>query len=742
MAKRMMTDFRTSRLIAVIAALALLITSALPASARETGQEPESGSAFASASEPVPESGTGKTVRVGWHEAPYYITDENGRRSGYSYEYQQKLTCYTGWNYEYVEGSWSDLVQMLKDGEIDLMANMSYTEERARSMLFASLPMGTESYYVFVPSDHTGIAADDYSSLNGKKVGVAKGSIQGEMFLEWEKAHDVEAELIEMSTTEEESLLLLGSGLDAFVTMDVNADPQTMVPVWKIGSSDFFFATSKDRPDLLGELNFAMSRIQDENGYYNQELSNRYLKNTGARLFLDPEELEWLESHPTIRVGYQDNYMAFCARDGATGELTGALKDYLDYASTMLENANLNFEAIAFPTVSDAIQALQEGEVDCVFPANMEAYDAEVLDVVMTPALMKTEMDAVVRASGQKEFIRQDEVTVAVNEGNTNYEIFLSEFFPGWKIRYYKDTPAGLDAVAAGEADCVVISNYRLSNIARQCEDLHLTSVYTGVDMDYYLALRKGDTQLYSILSRIIVSVPDSVVHAALTYYSTEDARISIGDLIRDNLAIVMTVIAGILLIILILLLFSIRAQREAIREQHLVEDLNKQVYVDALTHVRNKGGFSNYMKELQSRLDEGSRLEFAMGVFDCDDLKQINDRNGHDKGDIYLQVAAQLICRTFQHSPVFRIGGDEFAVVLTGVDFNNRQELVQQFESAREKICSSAGNQWEQVRISMGIAVYDPGIDQCAEDTVRRADKIMYENKRRQKRKDNTGRR
>ena len=65
------------------------------------------------------------------------------------------------------------------------------------------------------------------------------------------------------------------------------------------------------------------------------------------------------------------------------------------------------------------------------------------------------------------------------------------------------------------------------------------------------------------------------------------------------------------------------------------------------------------------------------MGVFDCDNLKQINDQNGHDKGDIYIRAASQLICRVFAHSPVFRIGGDEFAVVLQNEDFINREDLI-----------------------------------------------------------------
>ena len=168
---------------------------------------------------------TRETIRVGWHEEPYFITDQYGRRSGYSYEYQWKVAAYTGWDYEYVEGSWPELLQMLKNGEIDMMSNVSYMEERTEDMLYASLPMGTESYYIFVSPDNTEITADDYSSLEGKRIGVTKGSIQKDLFEKWAKMHGIEVELIELTTPDEESQKLLGTDLDAFVTIDVYGDP-------------------------------------------------------------------------------------------------------------------------------------------------------------------------------------------------------------------------------------------------------------------------------------------------------------------------------------------------------------------------------------------------------------------------------------------------------------------------------------------------------------------------------------
>ena len=164
------------------------------------------------------------------------------------------------------------------------------------------------------------------------------------------------------------------------------------------------------------------------------------------------------------------------------------------------------------------------------------------------------------------------------------------------------------------------------------------------------------------------------------------------------------------------------------------ISDLNKRVYVDALTSVRNKGAFTNAVEALQKQLEEENADPFGIGMFDCDDLKAVNDQYGHDKGDIYLKTACRLICNVFHHSPVFRIGGDEFAVILRNDDYENREELIRSFHESAEKISASAGNKWEQVCIAMGIAEYDPQTDRLVIDTVRRADRLMYADKRARK--------
>jgi diguanylate cyclase (GGDEF)-like protein len=165
------------------------------------------------------------------------------------------------------------------------------------------------------------------------------------------------------------------------------------------------------------------------------------------------------------------------------------------------------------------------------------------------------------------------------------------------------------------------------------------------------------------------------------------------------------------------------------------ISDLNSLAYADALTSVRNKGAFDIYVKKLQAELDDYSgNHEFAIAFFDCDDLKEINDKYGHDKGNLYLKNTCKLICEVFRHSPVFRLGGDEFAAIMQNEDYRDKLELMRQFEQKSADTCVMNKDPWDQVRAAMGIAVYDSRIDVSAEDVVRRADKLMYDNKREHK--------
>ena len=164
------------------------------------------------------------------------------------------------------------------------------------------------------------------------------------------------------------------------------------------------------------------------------------------------------------------------------------------------------------------------------------------------------------------------------------------------------------------------------------------------------------------------------------------------------------------------------------------VQDLNSKAYTDSMTGVRNKSAYDLFCKQMDEMIQAGKGSEnggFAVAMFDSNELKEINDRYGHDKGDIYLQTSCRLICKVFAHSPVFRVGGDEFISVLRYDDLRNREQLLKLFDERARGINSQAENEWDKISLAIGIADYDPEIDSSIEDVARRADELMYKHKK-----------
>ena len=641
---------------------------------------------------------SGKTVRVGWYDSSYNTVDQFGRRSGYAYEYQLKIAAYTGWNYEYVNGSWSDLLQLLIDGRIDLMSDVSYTEERAKTMLFPDYTMGVEKYYLFISPDNREISSADTATLNGKRVGVNKDSIQAQFFRDWAERNGVSAELVEVNTSEDESLHMLETGeLDAYVTVDAFTNPERAAPVFKIGTSDYFFAVSSKRPDLLSDLNSAMGRIQEENPYYNQQMFARYIKTAGSNAFLTPDEMNWLSAHGAVRVGYQDNYLAYCAADRETGELTGAIKDYLAYAENCLANAHLSFEPKAYPTVEAAMRALREGEIDCVFPANISGFDGEKLDIVMTQPLMSTDIFAVVRQADINSFTRREHVIVAVNQGNTNYDTFLLDHYPNWRIVYYEDTAECLKAVADNMADCVLISSYRFNNISRLCDKYRLTTFPTAVGLDYCFAVAKGQTEMYSILSKVVSQVPSSTVNSALSYYITEDARLGLRDFISDNLAAVLAAVAALIVVIILIMLRSMRAEKRA-------KALIAATETDALTGLYNRDYFFQYADRMHREQPEAPMDAIVLNI---EHFHLINALNGWAFGDQVLRVLGnevQSISKAFG-GIAGRFGADRFDIYCRHTE--DYPAIYDRLQSKVEAIASNAS-----LRLRMGVMPWQADLE------------------------------
>lgn len=653
-----------------------------------------------------------KVVRVGWYETPLDKTDQFGRKVGYNYEYLCKVAAYTDWTYEYVNGSWPDLMQMLLDGKLDLMTDVSYTEERTEYMLYSSLPMGTEDYYLFIAADNAEYIHGDYTYFNNKRIGVNKGSVQIGYFNEWAKKHGITAELVELVSAEEDSVALIVNGeLDAYLGIDSYGGIDTILPVVKIGGSEFFFAVDKKRHDLFDELEIAMGKIQDENPFYNQMLYEKYYRSTGASLFITADEQKWLNEHKKVRVGYQDNYLAYCSKEKATGNLTGALKDFLALAADCIANTHIDFEPVCYETSSKAIEGLRKGEVDCVFPINFGNYEAEQLGISVSSRVMSAEISALVRSADKSTFYQKKNVLVAVVRDDLNYNSVLMDIFPDWKAAYYASMEECLRAVSEGKADCFLISNYRYNSMLSFCEKYGLVSMETNEHTDYCFAVAGNEKELYSIIGRLINLVPSTSINAALTYYYAEETHMSFGEFLGRNPLVI--VVAAVVVVALILII--------VVQSRMIV--VKKQATSDALTGVKNRRAYFDAEEKMDHLIAEHNQPAFAISIFDVNELKRINDTEGHQAGDQYLRDACKVICEIFDHSPVYRVGGDEFVVISQGPDYDRLDELLAKVKEHNEEASKNGG-----IVIACGVAKYEQ--DESVALVFERADRNMYENK------------
>lgn len=645
-----------------------------------------------------------KTVRAGWYESPFNMRDAYGGRSGYAYEYQQKIAAYTGWEYEYVTTSWPRLLQMLQQGEIDILSDVSHTEERAKTMLYSGLPMGEEEYYIFVSNHNKSVSLENYATFNGKRVGVNKNSVQKDLYLAWAEKYGIKTEIVELTGGERDALQKLSRGsIDLYVGPIIIKEENSTgraVPICKVGSSPFYFAVNRNRPDLLKELDTAMNRIQDENRYYNQQMYSKYFYNSDFGSYLTPSENDWLNRHGMIRIGYRADYLPYCGKDPETGKLTGALQDYLEIAAKSVKNVKLYFEPVPFPSVESALEALRNGDVDCVFPVSLSDSDAEKTGILVTDPAIHSEMYAVMRKSHRKNYSLNDIESVAYVKGYHHHENVLKKHFPRWKVVSFDHPGQRFPAVASGDADCFLITAYRLNSLDEQLSQYKLTAISTGADLSLSFALQRDNSQLYSILNKVNHLVPDASVYSALAGYSYEDKKIRFGDYVKDNLAVVVAFIGSFAAILLGLLLFGAKEQKKASERQQLISAAE----TDELSGLFNRGFFYEYARRFRKDYPAWNMDAIVLNI---EQFHIVNELHGREFGDSVLRSLGGEIKAFLKENGgiASRVEADRFDIYCKHLE--DYQALLDRFQEKLNGLSPSAS-----IRLRMGVMPWQEGLE------------------------------
>ena len=488
-----------------------------------------------------------KTVRVGWYEDSYHITGENGERSGYGYEYEQAIAAYTGWNYEYVQGSWSQLLEMLQNGEIDLMGALSYTDERAETMLFSDMRMGEEKYYLYADLTDPEISPSDLSTLNGKRIVVMEDSVQAVQFSEWEERQGIKTQHINIDNMER--------AMEAAKKHEIDGVISTETPIWvefgmsaiaMTGGSGIYYGISQTRPDLKEALDNAMRKMEADQPFYADELYQRYLSAASTPV-LSSEEKEWLGQHGQIKIGWLKHDGGFSCLDEKSGKFTGVLADYIQLAADCLGKEALQFYLVGYDSLDEEVKALQNGEIDMIFHAGQNPYVAEQNGLVLSNTFLSLNMAAV---TAQNYFDENAENRVAVPKEKPLLKWYISYNYPSWEILEYDSEKQAESAVLQGKADCLVTDSDQL---AKYLDSLRLHSVFLTKPGNTAFAVRRGSTVLISILNKTLKAMPSSTLLGALATYETAGQKVTAMDFIKDNLLTVSAMVGCVFIIILAL---------------------------------------------------------------------------------------------------------------------------------------------------------------------------------------------
>ena len=519
-----------------------------------------------------------KVVRIGSFENTFNYCNEKGARKGYGYELLQTLSGYTGWQFEYVTCDWSDCFEKLENGEIDIMGGISYTEDRAEEMLFSDEPMGEEKYYLYADLSRADISASNFKTLNGKKIGVLMGTEPEVMLTEWEEKYGLKTEHVNISNNEDVKQKLANHEIDCFVSLEESLWAELGIStITRVGKSSIYYVLNKDRSDLKEELDNAMRALDEEAPFYTADLCKKYFS-LDYKPILTGEEKAWLRKHGAIRMGFLTSDSGVSTFDPATGEITGTITDYIQFAADCLGNQKLEFQLVGYDDKEAELNALKSGEIDMIFHFDQSPNLAEEYRVARTNTTWTSNMMVVTN----KQLFTENKVNrVAVPQNKISLTRYIAFYYPQWEIVDCDTQEDAIKLVKDGQADCFIIG---VSSEAKYSKIYGFYSVPLPNPANSCFAVNSGNRSLLSILNKTIKAMPANMLTSSLAMHKNSLRKVTLSEFIKDNFVMVLLVgsiaVAAILLTILKLLRKARKAEAAARKAADDTQELNAKLQV------------------------------------------------------------------------------------------------------------------------------------------------------------------
>jgi len=576
------------------------------------------------------ETASAKVVRVGSFEDTFNYVNEKGARKGYGYELLETLSGYTGWQFEYVTCDWSDCFEKLKNGEIDIIGGISYTEDRTQEMLFSDEPMGVEKYYLYADLSRADISASDFKTLNGQKIGVLMGTEPEVMLAEWEEKYGLKTEHVNISNNEDVKQKLANHEIDCFVSLEESFWAERGIStITRVGESGIYYAINKNRPDIKEELDDAMRALNEAAPFYTADLYKRYFSMDYTPI-LTGEEKAWLRKHGAIRMGFLASDSSVSTFDPATGEFTGVITDYIQFAADCLGNQELEFQLVGYDSKEAELDALKSGEIDMIFHCDQNPNLAEEYHFACTNTTWTSNLMAV---TNKQHFNENNVNRIAVPQNKLSLKKYLAFYYPQWEIVDCDTQEDAARLVKDGQADCFVTG---ISSENKYSKKYSFYSVPLVNPVRSCFAVNSGNRSLLSILNKTIKAMPVNMLAGALAMYKSSARKVTLSDFIKDNFFKVMLIssiaVAVVLLTILMLLQKARKAEAAARKAASDTQELNAKLQVaveKAETANRAKSTFlSNMSHDIRTPMN--AIIGFTtLALSNIDDTDRVKDYLG-----------------------------------------------------------------------------------------------------------------
>lgn len=540
-----------------------------------------------------------KTVRVGWliNNEGFQDGTPGERLSGWGYDYLQTLSYYTpGWQYEYVSGTFTELMDMLEAGEIDLMPNISYSEERAQKLLFSSNPEGAERYYIYAKPDRDDLAKGDPQALQGLTIGCNSGVMQTFVGQQWLANEGITCTYREYDGGSMLFDALANDEVDAVIMNDTISSPDAS-PMFYVGSSDYYFAVPKSRPDLMNDINAAMTAIARVNPRYNDEVKANYsAQNSGSSSLTGPER-SWLKANDnTITIGYLKNKLPYCTQND-DGEMEGSLASL---ATTLHDKFGITVATVAFSNNEQMTKALSTGTIDVALPLFRDYWLAEQAGVILSNPMGTASLAAIHSSSN----LNSDLKNIACTADAIVNRFELENLFPDAKVTEYPNDNEAREALNKGEASCIIVPSTRLKTIrdTYDIEDFQTQELTDTAQLSCLIS--RGKPVLLGIINKGIVNAGESLSASSYspTSYSAQESDAF--RLLYRNRIVIAAVVICILLTGIVILVWSLhRAQKE--QQKADAANAAKTAFLTRMSH------------------DIRTPLNGILGLIDIEELKE-----------------------------------------------------------------------------------------------------------------------